>query len=440
MLARLWLKEFWRATAILIVCLLFGWATGRVTGFLMAGLLLILAWHLNRLHHFARWLVHGGRPQPHLADDIWGELYYRVHKLKARARKRERKLRELVERYRASAAALPDAALVIRSDNAIEWMNEAAVRLLGFRPGLDVGQRIDNLIRHPDFVSYLHAGDYSEALELPSPVAAGKVLQLHIVPYGDRQRLLVARDITKERMLEAMRRDFIANVSHELSTPLTVISGYLESLGESPPSADGPSWTQALSQMRQQTERMRNLVDDLLQLTRLETEEIHGPEQEVDVSGLIESLLAGLQPPDGVSRHEITLEADRTLWLRGVGRDLHSAFANLIRNAMQYTPDGGRIGIRWYADADGAHFEVRDTGIGIPPRAIPRLTERFYRVDAGRSRSVGGTGLGLSIVKHVLKAHDAGLRIESMPGEGSTFTCDFPPARLVRRVAAGGPA
>lgn len=430
-----WLKEIWRLTLILAASLLVGALIGRQSAAFAIGVLAFFGWHLLKLHQFARWLVYGYEPQAGFSDNIWSELYYQVYKLKERSRKRERKLKNLVDRYRDSAAAFPDAALVLRRDNAIEWMNEAASALLGLNLTRDIGQRVDNLVRQPDFVQYLQSGDYAEPLVLSSPVDTVSMMQIYIVPYGDSQRLLIARDITKLHRLEVMRRDFIANVSHELSTPLTVISGYLESLVGKPRKPE--QLEQALRQMQQQTERMRNLVNDLLQISRIEMNEIHDDEMDVNVPAMLNGLLADAKMLGGERRHEIVLEADESLWLHGVGQYLYSAFANLVRNAVQYTPNGGRIVIRWYADAAGACFEVEDNGIGIPPHLIPRLTERFYRVDTGRSRSVGGTGLGLSIVKHVLRNHQATLEVASTPGAGSTFRCHFPPARVV--VKSGGP-
>jgi len=324
---------------------------------------------------------------------------------------------------------------VLRRDNAIEWMNEAAATLLGLNLVRDIGQRVDNLLRPPAFVEYLQSGDYHEPLVLSSPVDNASIMQIYIVPYGDNQRLLIARDITKLHRLEVMRRDFIANVSHELSTPLTVISGYLESLVGKTRKPE--QIEQALRQMQQQTERMRNLVNDLLQISRLEMNEIQEDESDVNVPAMLHGLLADARMLGGERRHEIVLEVDETVWLHGVNQYLYSAFANLVRNAVQYTPGGGRIVIRWYASAAGACFSVEDNGIGIPPHLIPRLTERFYRVDTGRSRSVGGTGLGLSIVKHVLRNHQAALEVRSAPGQGSTFLCRFPPSRVVHKSGEG---
>ncbi len=428
-LAGLWLKEFWRLVAVIAAALLIGLVFGHLPAILAAGLLGWFLWHVYRLYRFARWLITGQEPVPRYGNDLWGELFYQVHKLRNQTRRREQMLREAIEQYRASAEALPDATLVLAPDNRIEWMNQSAASLLGLDAVNDIGQRVHNLVRHPDFIAMLDSGDYTEPLELSSPTEDGRMMEIHIVPYGDRQRLLVARDITRLHQLEVMRRDFIANISHELSTPLTVISGYLENLSgrqHKPGQIEN-----ALGQMRLQAERMRSLVNDLLQISRLELNETQEAESELNVAAMLTGLVEELKHPGQPRSHEILLEADATLLLRGIGKDLYSAFSNAIRNAVQYTPDGGRIEIRWYADNGAACFSVHDTGIGVPRELIPRLTERFYRVDAGRSRALGGTGLGLSIVKHVLRNHQATLHIESSVGKGSLFLFRFPAERVI---------
>lgn len=391
----------------------------------MVGLLIFLGWHLLKLHHFARWLIHGYEPEAGFSENIWSELYYQVYKLRDRGRKRERKLRNLVERYRQSAAAFPDAALVLRRDNSIEWMNEAAATLLGLNLVRDIGQRVDNMVRQPDFVQYLQSGEYVEPLTLMSPIDNAATMQIYIVPYGDNQRLMIARDITKLHRLEVMRRDFIANVSHELSTPLTVISGYLESLvGKSrkPEQLD-----QALRQMQQQTERMRNLVNDLLQISRLEMNEIQDDEADVNVPAMLHGLLADARMLGGERRHEIVLEVEEPVWLHGVNQYLYSAFANLVRNAVQYTPGGGRIEwIRWYADPVGAYFSVEDTGIGIPPHLIAAHRAVLPR----RRRAVpvrwGGTGLRAVHRKACPAQSSGGAGGQERPRTGQHLPVPFP--------------
>jgi two-component system phosphate regulon sensor histidine kinase PhoR len=429
-----WIKEALRLFAFAGAGMILGGFFDRAAAFLIIALLLFIAWHAARLSRLGRWLIYRNEPEPEFGNDIWGEIYYQIQRRKARARKRERKLKAMIRRYRESSAAMPDAAVVLRPDNTIEWMNEAAASLLGLKAGSDLGSRIDNLVRHPDFVRFLHSGNYDNSIKLRSPMDEDRTMEIHIVPYGHEQRLLIARDITRMHRLEEMRRDFVANVSHELSTPLTVLGGYLEKMAESPPPSE--KLARPIAQMREQTERMKHLVSDLLQLSRLETN-MAEPETTMEIAAMIRRVVSEVGQGSGGNVHRFELDLDDSLLLRGANRDLHMAFSNLVRNAVQYTPEGGTITVRWCADNGGARLDVQDTGIGIPAAAIPRLTERFYRVDVGRSRQAGGTGLGLSIVKHVLRQHQATLRVESVVNTGSTFSCLFPAERVERRTLAG---
>ncbi len=422
-----WWYEVRLAAGVASLALVAGWLVGRPSVGLLVGALVYAGWQGMRLLRLLRWLQGGRLAEPPELPGVWGELAYLAHSQYLRARRRQRRLGERLKRYEATAAALPDAAVVLGRDHGIQWLNEAACRLLHLDARRDVGQRVDNLLRHPDFVAYLHGGDYAEPLVLSGLVEEDRVLQLHIVPYGQDQRLLVARDITRMHRLEAMRRDFVANVSHELRTPLAVMAGYLETLLEG--SLDAGQ-RQALEAMQQQTTRMKHLVEDLLTISRLETGELEELDAPVDVPALLRSMLEQARRLSGEKQHELSLQADESLWLLGHERYLYSAFFNLVVNAVQYTPAGGRIELRWQRCDEGACFEVCDTGIGIPAQAIPRLTERFYRVDPGRSRAAGGTGLGLSIVKHVLIHHEGELQVDSTPGAGSTFRCVFPARRV----------
>jgi len=430
-LSRFWLYEIRLGLLILGISLLAGWATGYSTLFLILGASAYFGWQFLRLNTFVRWLQRGRLSKPPSLPGVWGELCYLVYRFHERGRKKQRRLRELLQRYQATAAALPDAALVLGRDHTIQWLNEAACQLLALSPGRDIGQRIDNLLRHPAFVAYLHGSDFSEPLVLSSLVREDSVLQLHIVPYGQDQRLLVARDITRMHRLEEMRRDFVANVSHELRTPLSVILGYLESLATD--DKLDVRLRSAIEAMGQQAGRMSSLIDDLLTISRLETEarDHEGP---VNVPLLIKSLGEEMKPLCERKRQALVLEVEPDLWLKGNEQYLYSAFLNLVSNAVRYTPEKGTITVRWRRADGGACFEVQDNGIGIPAAALPRLTERFFRVDAGRSREMGGTGLGLAIVKHVLKHHDAQLEVESTLGKGSLFRCRFPAGRLSSRA------
>jgi len=264
---------------------------------------------------------------------------------------------------------------------------------------------------------------------MPAPVNANISLEVRVVPYGKGKRLLQARDITRLHQLEIVRRDFVANVSHEIRTPLTVVHGYVETMLESSEAFLGP-WKRILGQMQVQTLRMQRIVDDLLLLSRLETRRNNEGQGVVGVYPLLRGIVEGARQLSGDSGHQVSLEADERLRLVGNSHELESAFANLVYNAVRYTPAGGEIRIRWWLSGSGPCFSVTDSGIGIAPEHIPRLTERFYRVDVGRSRESGGTGLGLAIVKHVLTRHDGKLVVESEPGNGSVFTCCFPHARV----------
>ncbi|MEJ2344700.1 MAG: phosphate regulon sensor histidine kinase PhoR [Gammaproteobacteria bacterium] len=424
-----WLLEFWRFLGLLLAAGGVGLLAGHGQLGVVFGLLLYLGIHLRNLYRLQRWLQRKGGYLPDAAG-IWGEVYYHLHRLQKRNRKRKKRLASMLNRFRESTAAMPDATVVLDADGAIEWWNDAATRVFGLRYPQDTGQALTNLVRHPDFRPYLEQGDFSAPVQFPSPADANIMLSVRVVPYGKNQRLVVARDVTRLHLLEQMRRDFIANVSHELRTPLTVVTGYVESMMDADDEALQP-WQRSLEAMHQQSARMQQIVTDLLLLSRLETDSGGNEDQEVDVPGLI-----GMIRDDAVAlsrgRHTINVDVERGLWLKGSRSELRSAFSNLVYNAVRYTPDGGHIDVRWYADDNGAHFEVQDTGVGIAAHHLPRLTERFYRVDVGRSREMGGTGLGLAIVKHVLMRHGTELRIESELGKGSLFAAEFAPERIVR--------
>ncbi len=389
-------------------------------------------WQLHQTQRFERWLAQRPKGYPKAPPGLWEEIYSHVHRLQQRHKERKRKLAALLNRFQESTAAMPDATVVLDALGRIEWFNPAAARLLGLRQQ-DRSQRIHNLLRSPEFTRYLLAGDYDNPLFMSSPVHPELTLAIHIIPYGNEQRLLIARDVTRLQHLERVRRDFVTNVSHELRTPLTVIRGYLEALqqDEDCRASCGP----ALDTMAQQAQRMQNIVEDLLLLSRLETSPSRDDSRPVAVPTLLKTLEEDARLLAQAAGHRVHVESDETLWLRGSEKELYSAFSNLVTNAIKYTPEGGKIHIRWYRDGEGAKFEVRDNGIGIPAQEIPRITERFYRVDVGRSREAGGTGLGLAIVKHVLKRHGGRLEVESTPGQGSIFTCVFPPERLISQAA-----
>lgn len=419
-----WLSELRYLLGLALVGLVLGLIFDRLG---LAGLLTLLSyllWHLVNLYRLLRWLKDEQKSSPLSAAGVWEELATEIYRLEARSRKQKRKLASAVDRFEEAAAALPDGIVVLGPQGEIEWFNVAAERLLSLRAPQDLGQRIVNLLRHPDFIGLLNTADPSKTVELPSAGNAETILTAQIVPYGKKRQLLVARDSTHVHRLEQVRRDFVANVSHELRTPLTVLSGYLETLTESRDESP-PHWHRSLDLMQHQAGRMQHIVTDLLMLSRLEMNHKTHLDQIVPVAELLTTIVEDARAL-GKGCHSISLSADPNLRLYGNEEELRSAFSNLVFNAVQYTPADGEITVKWVRDAQGARLTVRDTGVGIAAHHLPRLTERFYRVDAGRSRESGGTGLGLAIVKHVLNRHAAQLRIESEPGKGSMFICDFP--------------
>ncbi|MEO8748641.1 MAG: phosphate regulon sensor histidine kinase PhoR [Rhodanobacter sp.] len=343
---------------------------------------------------------------------------------RARARRLAAQLRDL----RDAAAALPDGLVLLDSRGCVRWCNRSAERLLRVVWPRDRGVDLATSYVGHQLGAWLRAVSDEPLEDIPSPADATVRLQVTLIPYGQHQRLLLARDISRLTRLEQVRRDFVANVSHELRTPLTVIHGYLELLDPE----DVPALAPVLEEMRAQSQRMRQIVEDLLALSRLEMEQ-RLPEERVAMQPLL-TILRREAEALSQGRHRVTVEDDAHQDLLGSPGDLHSAFGNLVSNAVRYTPDGGAILIRWRRTPAGAEYSVTDTGYGIPAEHLPRLTERFYRVSSSRSRGSGGTGLGLSIVKHVLNLHHAELRIESEPGNGSTFTCVFDKARLLKPV------
>ncbi len=426
-----WLSLIVRLSVALAIGLVVGLILGAPWAAVAVVLAIYLAMQLLHLLRLLRWLqADQAEPAPELPGP-WGHLISMIVRLYRRKQFHKQRLLRLLRELRRSTAAMPEGVVVLNPQAEILWFNRTAARLLGFRGKTDFGLRIENLVRQPEFVRYLRAGQYATAVIVRSSVGVEQYLSLQIVPYGAGQLLTLVRDVTREARLEAMRKDFVANASHELRSPLTVISGYLETLtqdSEFDPALAGP-----LQEMRRQAQRMTSIVQDLIELSRLESSDSEATRQPIDVVALMAQLrqdvLARPQHPA-----QVQVRADSSAMLLGEDIQIHSAFANLVDNAAKYTPQDGSVQIRWWTDDKGGHFSVTDTGIGIASEHIPRLTERFYRVDAGRSRATGGSGLGLAIVKHVLQRHGAQLSIESQEGRGSKFTCDFPRERLQTAV------
>ncbi len=421
-----------RLAAIAASGLVVGLFIGHVWIGICGALAIYLGLQLFRLHQLDYWLRHRSLMDPPDAAGLWGDVVGLVVRLYRRKKFHKQRLVEMFRELRRSTASMPDGVVTLNRDNEILWFNRTAGELLGLRRRVDSGLRIGNLIRQPEFGRYLAQEQYSQPVTLQPTTTEGRWLSLQLVPYGDGQKLLLVRDVTRQSQLEAMRKDFVANASHELRSPLTVVSGYLETLAADP--TIDPDLQHPLREMRRQAERMTAIVNDLLELSRLESDEGEVGGSPIDVAALLAVLRKdALSRPYPPSEVRVSIDSDRLI----VGDEslVHSAFANLVDNAAKYTPAEGRIELHWWVDDDGGHFSVTDTGIGIPSEHLPRLTERFYRVDAGRARATGGSGLGLAIVKHSLQRHGARLEIASIEGRGSTFTCHFPPRRLAAPLA-----
>ncbi|HSY04806.1 MAG TPA: phosphate regulon sensor histidine kinase PhoR [Steroidobacteraceae bacterium] len=410
-----------------------GWLFGNVGGGLAGALALHLAWVLANLFRLEWWLRHRSYADPPDVGGVWGEIIAQIVRLHRRKRFHKQRFVQLMRQLQRSTAALPNGVVILNAQREIVWFNRMAARLLNLRRTADLGMRIEHLLREPDFVRYLAGGDYSNAVVIRPTTAEDCYLSLQVAPYGEGQLLLLVSDVSRQMRLEAVRRDFVANASHELRSPLTVISGYLETLAQD--AALDPELQGPIAEMRRQAERMTVIIRDLLALSRLEESDAVEGGEPIDIAPLL-ALLRKDVLARPVHPHEVRVRIESAAQLLGDEPEIHSAFSNLVDNAAKYTSAEGTIEMRWWEDDDGGHFAVSDTGIGIPPEHIPRLTERFYRVDAGRSRATGGSGLGLAIVKHVLQRHGATLEVQSVQGSGSTFTCHFPPGRLVPQRTA----
>jgi two-component system phosphate regulon sensor histidine kinase PhoR len=387
-------------------------------------LLLFLGYELKRLNALSRWLREQDTPDPPRARGAWDRLHALVMRDRREAARREAELAAALTRWREAARALPDGVVILDEDR-IQWCNDTAQLHLEIDPARDVGTPITHLVRIPEFLEYLERGDDARPIQVRAP-HADRLLSLQVIRYGAGQSLVLSRDVTQFERVERMRREFVANVSHELRTPLTVVSGFLETLRDEP---DPAAARRYIDLMSEQAKRMQRLVEDLLTLSALESSPPPPMEEAVDMGALMERLGAEARALSG-GRHRIAVEAERGVDLVGSLKELESAFGNLVSNAIRYTPEKGEVRLRWQRTGEGAAFEVEDTGIGIAAEHIPRLTERFYRVDRGRSRETGGTGLGLAIVKHALSRHGGQLAVASEPGRGSRFSARFAGPRV----------
>ena len=430
-----WFRTLGLLALVLAAGLAIGLLLGKPWPALTVAALGVVAWHYWKLRGVLLRLTARQRTAPPEGEGVWNELDRLLHRGQQDMRSRKRRLLDMLRAYRAAAAALPDAVVVVeRNSQRVQWFNKAAGSLLGLQYPADIGAPVGDRLQPLPMSHWLAAGRNAEPmLDAASPVDPDLRLNLRLIPYSDQYWLLVARDVSKMLRLEQMRRDFVANVSHELRTPLTVVHGYLDMLEPT----EYPDWAPMLSEMQKQSQRMTQLVEDLLTLSRLEAQESL-PDENVAMAPMLATLR---REAEALSqrRHTIVVQDEAGVDLAGSNKELHSAFSNLVSNAVRYTPVGGTITVRFAREGDGAVLSVRDTGYGIPSSHLPRITERFYRVSTSRSRESGGTGLGLSIVKHVLNLHQARLDNESEVGQGSTFSVHFGPERVEPRLDASLP-
>ncbi|MGB5449774.1 MAG: phosphate regulon sensor histidine kinase PhoR [Woeseiaceae bacterium] len=404
-----------------------GWIYGHTDWGLLAAALLALIWQVRHLLSFERALRTGNFDDFRYGEGIWEQIFSRFRFEHERGVRRKHNYRTLLREIRKSTNAMPDGAVILDADYEIVVCNRAAKELAGIKRKKDRGQRIDNILRNPELSKLLRSDDHKSTIEIMSPVMDGNWLNCRVVPYGADQKLLLLRDVTERMRLAKIRRDFVANASHELRSPLTVIGGYLDALADD---NDIPeTWQKPVVQMRGQAARMRQILSELLELSRLESAGPPQSEQPLDVLALLETSREALAGHAGAA--VMTINAESAARLRGNSAEIETVIVNLLSNAIRHTPPDGEITMTWRSGDDGADLIVADSGEGIDPEHIPRLTERFFRVDRGRSRDDGGIGLGLAIVKHVLARHDAELIVTSEAGVGSEFRCHFPPERVV---------
>lgn len=411
----------------LLVCVLAGALLGSCWDHAASGvavaLLLLLGQHLWQLQRLAGWLQQPNATPPE-ARRLWGEVFDGIYHYQRRQVADQQQLEQLISRIQDTSQALRDGVVMIDHKGDLEWWNQAAERLLGLSPVSDRGQPITYLLRHPQFVDYYERQQYLDPLVLPSPIAEDRLLEYQITLFGKNERLLLVRDCTKMQRLERMRQDFIANISHELRTPLTVLSGYLETFSDHAEQLP-LQWQRGLMLMTQQSARMEHLVADLLTLSGLEVSEFKAEAEPIHVAALVEAIRLDALALSA-NQHQLVVDVDAHLYVRGSASELRSAFSNLVFNAVKYTPQASVIELHWYHDEQGAYFEVKDNGPGIDEKHLAQLTQRFYRIDNSRSSETGGTGLGLAIVKHVMLRHQGRLAISSTVGQGSCFSCYFP--------------
>ncbi len=430
----IWLPTVQFLVVLLLLSLIVAWLAGSNGGWcvLVFGLLVLIARHLRHLHGLQAWLA-GGGPLPEGRGE-WHLVIAALNQRLVDLRERHDSLLVSLERFRSASQALPDGVIYLDSAGRIEWINQKAEQHFGLNHASDIGRSLLGLVRHPELQRYLENTPRVEPLLIPSPRRPMKRLMIQRVPFAEDRKMLVSRDVTQIEKLETMRRDFIANVSHELRTPLTVVGGFVETVMDGLDDLPREDILRYLDLSLQQSVRMQRLIEDLLALSALETGAPPPHEERVPALELVRAIFREVELLSA-GRHELHLateEQDECDLILGSQKELHSAFTNLASNAVRYTPAGKHIEIIWRHTKSGAEFAVRDSGLGIDKAHLNRLTERFFRVDRGRSRETGGTGLGLAIVKHIVSRHQAELKIDSELGVGSEFSIFFPATRLRR--------
>ncbi|MBR9907718.1 MAG: phosphate regulon sensor histidine kinase PhoR [Gammaproteobacteria bacterium] len=398
-----------------------GWLFGYFWATLAIALTALAAWHYYYQYKLVDWLWHRRTMLPPSAPGSWSYIYDGIYRTQRRSQQRRRALARLLRRFREASEAIPDAAIVFRKDGSLIWCNKLGQFYFGLKWPADTGIRLSNLIRYPEFIAYLQQADFSEDIHLPSPVREDIELEIRVMPYSDDQFLLMARDVTQLKQLEQMRKDFVANVSHELKTPLTVLQGYLEMLDE-PADLPPTMMKKAVTDMQAQSDRMRNLVDQLLSLSRMDVHRTDIFDRVADIPKLIAAVEQDAQRLNHDKQHTIRFDI-APIKIHGIEDEMRSAISNLVANAIHYTQAGGNIKVTWKMAVGGdVEFSVQDNGPGIPAEHVGRLTERFYRVDKDRNSKKGGSGLGLAIVQQALEHHHSRLNIDSVVGRGSKFS------------------
>jgi len=432
-LLREWRSELNRLLLVIASATVLGLIFGQTTLFVLLAALAYLGQMLFQLYRLNRWLEDlpdSEQEDPPEATGIWGWIFDGIYRLQRREREAVNHLKSILDKAQESSAALEMAVVMINHRGNLEWWNKAAETLLGFRTEQDKQQGVTNLLREPRFFEYFEKRNYSEPLRIQSPIKKNLILEFQITLFGEGERLMLVRDVSQMHRLESMRKDFVGNVSHELRTPITVINGYLETLLDHKDSV-APRWIKPLEQMHQQSQRMENIVRDLLTLSRLETKALSKEQDRIDTCALLREVKGEAEQVFYQKEHTFKLTETPNVYIRGNLSELYSAISNLLFNAAKYTPNKGTIKLNSRLLETGFEIEIEDNGVGIEEQHIPRLTERFYRVDESRSTDTGGTGLGLAIVKHVLARHGGNLEIFSEVGKGSRFVCHFPKDRLI---------